>query len=800
MMNEENVTSSRIVSALKAEALRRKSRGEEDSALVLASKATVSSSGRTRPPFNDSLFCSFCQIKGHELSACETAARILNEHQHSGRQSRGSSKRSDLDSSCRDSKNRAPSNRTRQSSQQPAKAGLTSVVVLGDDSSSDSDRPDSEYAGNALAIDSGHQALKASTDANINSGCSISMTPYADDLSHVKVTSTPVRLADNSIVAATHKGYSSLPLDISKSVKTLLVPELHEPLLSVAGMVDSSLRVVFTPDSCEIYDAKDFQVTGAVVGRGYRKGNLFYLPSAEVTSRSASLVPGTRTDNSLLGYHTRLSHIGLKPLKKLLKDRQIKPSILNEVKVQNCPICIQSKMHRSPFTSRSAYRSTFPGELIHSDVGSFEVPSREGYKYFVTFIDDYSKFLYVLPLKCKSEVFRCFKIFKVSFEKDGRHSIRALRSDNGGEYVSKAFESFLLDSGIHHQPGPPHSPELNGVAERANRTLGNLIRCLLLGSKLPKSFWVDALRHALFSFNSTPLTTPAGFHSPLSLLDKPSVDLKDLHPFGCLVWYKVPEANRRKLDPKARAALFLSYLTDGNGFRVWDLDRRQVVKTRDALFDDSVFPYDHRTVGPTPTITVELPWPPPYRNSVSSPPQTGTDVPPHPSVSNRPSILESPPLEVNLQPRFDRRLAASIHAPANQHRAISPVSIPTSDDSVSSDGKSAPSPVSLPSPFLRPSSPPSLLPSPPAAPLQLPVVSGRSSPPVRRSPPPAAVSSPSAQLPQVPESPPKTNQEAMAELSPTPLRPVEVPLPPSPPPVPSPPPIRRSARSRRAPD
>jgi hypothetical protein len=61
------------------------------------------------------------------------------------------------------------------------------------------------------------------------------------------------------------------------------------------------------------------------------------------------------------------------------------------------------------------------------------------------------------------------------------------------------------------------------------------------------------------------------------------------------------------------------------------------VKTRDALFDDSVFPYDHQTVGPTPTITVELPWPPPYRNSVSSPPQTGTDVPP-PSLRIKPAI------------------------------------------------------------------------------------------------------------------------------------------------------------------
>ena len=167
---------------------------------------------------------------------------------------------------------------------------------------------------------------------------------------------------------------------------------------------------------------------------------------------------------------------------------------MNEVDVRKCPVCIQSKMHRSPFTSCSPYCFKVPGELINSDVGSFEVASRKGYKYFVTFIDDYSKSLSAMPLKCKSDVFRCFKLFKASFEKDGRFAIRALRSDNGGKYLSKAFEIFLLDSGIAHSPGPPHSPELNGVAERANRTIGNLIWCLLISSKLPKSFGVDALQ------------------------------------------------------------------------------------------------------------------------------------------------------------------------------------------------------------------------------------------------------------------------------------------------------------------
>lgn len=147
---------------------------------------------------------------------------------------------------------------------------------------------------------------------------------------------------------------------------------------------------------------------------------------------------------------------------------------MNEIEVQKCSTCVQSKMSRSAFKSRSSHRASLPGELIHSDFGSYEVLSREGYKYFVSFVDDFSKFVSIFPMKSKSSVFSCFKLFRAAFEKKKRCAIVSLRSDNGGEYMSKEFEDYLSSAGITHEPGPPHSPELNGVAERTNRTIGNL--------------------------------------------------------------------------------------------------------------------------------------------------------------------------------------------------------------------------------------------------------------------------------------------------------------------------------------
>ena len=168
----------------------------------------------------------------------------------------------------------------------------------------------------------------------------------------------------------------------------------------------------------------------------------------------------------------------------------------------------------------------------------------------------FSKLTLIYLMKSKDNVINCLKIFRTYFEK--RHGpILSLRSDNGGEYVSHLFKDYLNLHGITHKPGPPHSPELNGVAERANRVLGERVRCLLISSSLPKRFWADAVRHIMHTFNTIPCQGPAGFKSPHKVLAEAPPDLRNLHPFGCIAWYKVPEACRKKLDPKARQTILL---------------------------------------------------------------------------------------------------------------------------------------------------------------------------------------------------------------------------------------------------
>ncbi|PLW19450.1 hypothetical protein PCASD_11978 [Puccinia coronata f. sp. avenae] len=211
--------------------------------------------------------------------------------------------------------------------------------------------------------------------------------------------------------------------------------------------------------------------------------------------------------------------------------------------------------------------------------------------------------------------------------------------------MSNDFASYLQTSSITHKPRPPHSPELNGVAEQTNRTISNLVRCALLQAKTPKSFWFDALHHCFHAYNLTPCKTPMGFKAPASILGHSPISLSQLHPFGCLTWYKVPKANRKKLNLKGREAIPLSYFTDGNGYRLWDMER-DIVAARARTGGLLKLSASHtNTTNPChPTC-----------------PLTCTDD--SPAITPRASTPNLPLLNVPLAPRSDRCLSSSIHAP-----------------------------------------------------------------------------------------------------------------------------------------
>ena len=110
-----------------------------------------------------------------------------------------------------------------------------------------------------------------------------------------------------------------------------------------------------------------------------------------------------------------------------------------------------------------------------------------GAKYIVTFIDDCSRYIQKYFIKSRNEVLDVFKQFKTYSERETGSKIKTLRSDNGKEYLSNEISKFLSENGIKRQLSVEYTPQQNGVAKKANRTIVEMARCMLVESELPES-------------------------------------------------------------------------------------------------------------------------------------------------------------------------------------------------------------------------------------------------------------------------------------------------------------------------
>ena len=152
-----------------------------------------------------------------------------------------------------------------------------------------------------------------------------------------------------------------------------------------------------------------------------------------------------------------------------------------------CGTCVQGKM--SQYQNREPdRRATAPLQLVHGDVaGPIPPVSKEGHKYATVFVDDFSGAFGLYFLKNRSDAPRATEQFLADTAPYG--SVKRLRSDNGGEYISEELKSLLLKNHIKHETSAPYSPHQNGTAERAWRSIFDMARCLLIDAELPKQFW-----------------------------------------------------------------------------------------------------------------------------------------------------------------------------------------------------------------------------------------------------------------------------------------------------------------------
>ncbi|GJT16071.1 retrotransposon protein, putative, ty1-copia subclass [Tanacetum coccineum] len=237
-------------------------------------------------------------------------------------------------------------------------------------------------------------------------------------------------------------------------------------------------------------------------------------------------------------------------------------------------------MTKKPFPHSNERAKDLLG-IIHTDVcGPLRHVSRQGASYFITFTDDYSRYGYVYLLKHKHEVFETFKVFKNEVENQLGKTIKAIRSDRGGEYISQEFKDYLKANGIVQQLTPPYTPQHNGVSERRNRTLLDMVRSMMNLTTLPLSFWDYALESATRILNMVP--TKKVDKTPYELWYGKVPNLSYLKVWGCeaLVKRDTPD----KLEQRSVKCIFIGYPKETMGYYFYFPPENKIVVARYAEF------------------------------------------------------------------------------------------------------------------------------------------------------------------------------------------------------------------------
>ncbi|MBW0476341.1 hypothetical protein O181_016056 [Austropuccinia psidii MF-1] len=279
-------------------------------------------------------------------------------------------------------------------------------------------------------------------------------------------------------------------------------------------------------------------------------------------------------------WHHRFGHPSSKILKLLsLPNKEL-----------NCITCETNKSKNQPF-NKNFENAELPLDFIHIDlVGPKKPFSNSGFQYFLTIVDQFSSYKIVKFFKRKSDCFQNFVIAKKHMENKQDRKIKKLISDKGGEFQNNDFKEISGENGFKHIFSPTETPEHNGYAERANHTTLEKAQCLLNSSNLPQSYWAEAINTATFISNLQP-TPSRNNQSPHTIWTKKTQNLQSLRVFGCRAMIHCLNKEKNwKLDQTGQAGILIGYENKGSAYRILRIKDKKVIITKNAIFNENVFP------------------------------------------------------------------------------------------------------------------------------------------------------------------------------------------------------------------
>ncbi|MCO5597658.1 hypothetical protein L7F22_051739 [Adiantum nelumboides] len=349
--------------------------------------------------------------------------------------------------------------------------------------------------------------------------CSLDAAPAGKKVTCPNNASYPIKGVGKILITISDGSDLCLP-------NVLYVSRIKKNLLSVSSLAKNGLQVIFEDDRCIVRDRENGY---SLITTGTLENGLFVLDRYEKQIQACIAETKTQAMQDAELWHARFGHVGYGSLMTLQRHNMVHDLSLLEMPPRHvCEGCVLGKMHRFAFSQDGSVRATRKLQLVHSDVcGPMRTPSVGNSLYFVTFIDDFSRFCWVYPLKANSDVFAIFQHYVSMVENETGCKVQTLRTDRRGEYMSVACAAHVL----------------NRCPTRALKTI------------TPYESWYDR---------------------------KPSVS--SLRVFGCLAYAHIPQQLRGKLDDKAVKCIFVGYSSGSKGYRLYNPATNKIFERRDVIF------------------------------------------------------------------------------------------------------------------------------------------------------------------------------------------------------------------------
>ncbi|CAN1263050.1 Retrovirus-related Pol polyprotein from transposon TNT 1-94 [Linum perenne] len=381
---------------------------------------------------------------------------------------------------------------------------------------------------------------------------------------------------------------------------TLHVPALVPNLVFVGQLTENGCLVSFGEHGCVVQDRR----TKRRIRTGSKRGRNFILDRLEAPisalgdvacSNKLSFSVNSSSNKLWQLWHSRLGHPHSARLMDMFNKQKLAvPFNTKNFVIPDCVDCIEAKTVALPFhSSTSTVSDMF--DLIHTDFwGPCSTTSRLGFRYFALFIDHKSWFVWVYFLRLKSDLTTVLQDFVAMVKTQFQKTIKIVRSDPGGEFTSTALHEFYRREGILFQQSCPGVSEQNGLVERKHRHILDLTRAILIQSRVPPQFWVEAIRTVVFLINRQP--TPVLDHlSPFEIVYSRSPDYSRLRVFGCTCFVLLPKKDRTKLAAKTVRCVFLGYTNHHKGYLCYDPRQRRIYTAYHVVFQEHLFHYHNPT-------------------------------------------------------------------------------------------------------------------------------------------------------------------------------------------------------------